>query len=109
MEKHELKYYCKKCKKEIIWLLNADSNVQDEDIDRFTKELACRHNHEEHTYCTSCGDKINPKEARIEVVGRKEPTIEESKSGVVFTLLFGHYCNDCYKRVQEIKEGSKDL
>lgn len=107
MKNYELKHFCNKCKKELKWQLNSDFDLEDSDIERFTKELAQRHDHDEHTHCTGCGIKIIPKEAQIEIIGRQDPTAEEAKKGVAFTMLFGHYCQECFDKIQKAKKTNK--
>lgn len=106
-KQYNIKFYCNKCKKELKWNLNSDFDLSDGDIDRFTRDLSNKHNYEEHSYCFNCGKKINPKEAESEIVGRQDPSPEEMKKGVAFTILFGHFCKECYFKLSKKKENEE--
>ena len=107
MKTYEIKFFCDRCDQEIKLQLNSEAEIEVSDIERFQKELQGRHNHEEHTYCTNCKKKINPKEAKIEIIGRQDPNTEEARKGVAMTLLFGHFCPECYEEIKKAKKGNK--
>lgn len=105
MRDYKLKQFCSNCNKELSWNMKSDFDLSEEDIDRFTNELADRHKFEEHTHCSACGIKVNPKDTEIQIVGRQDPSEEETKKGVAFTMLFGYFCKKC----NELIEKSKDV
>ena len=102
MRVYKLKYRCEKCNEDFSINLQSEHELQQGDLERFTKEIKQKHNHKEHTYCSRCREKILEGKGYPRFIGVKEPDNEERRNGVNSILLFGIFCENCNTKGQNI-------
>lgn len=99
MHHYEINFKCDRCKKDYISRFRVEQELDERELGRLTERLKSDHKRLEHTQCFSCGKKILPGEGRVRIVGRQDPSQEDEKKGVVFTMLTGIFCRDCNRKI----------
>jgi hypothetical protein len=107
----ELKYYCPKCRKDLVGRVYVDmpgEMFNEEEKERIKKFFLSAHYNREHSFCARCKKKIrvgiDPKESwGIRLVGKsyEKPRFPGDTGLILWTAMF---CKNCIAEIDKEKQ-----